>query len=152
MVGAAGVAARHRRAPHPNDPGLELLYVGIAPKRAGSSRTLRKRVMSDHLRRTRKSTLRRGLAAFLWQAEMWTPTLSADGHPTIDPRSEALLTAWMREHLQLTWALHPEPWSVEAVVIELLRPPLNVDENTSNPLYQVVRVTRDAFIRAARGL
>ena len=34
---------------------------------------------------------------------------------------------------------------------EVLQPPLNVDENTSHPLYPLVRATRDAFITAARG-
>ena len=57
----------------------------------------------------------------------------------------------MHEHLLLTWTVHPEPWTVEAAAIEVLQPPLNVDENTCHPLYPLVRATRDAFITAARG-
>lgn len=88
--------------PHPTVRRLELIYVGIAPSKPGGQRTMRDRLLKDHARRTRTSTLRRALAALLWERERWTLTTTADRRPTLDRLSEALLTAWMREHPTIT--------------------------------------------------
>ncbi len=138
---------------HPTEPGVELLYVGISPQAESGQRTMHDRLKKDHARRTQKSTLRRrALAALLWEREGWTPTVTPHGRPrpTLDRDSESLLTAWMREHLVVTWAAHPRPWDVERDVIIRLRPPLNVEHNAAHPLYPVVRARRDAWIGAAR--
>ncbi|MEV4352393.1 GIY-YIG nuclease family protein [Actinoplanes sp. NPDC049596] len=42
------------------------------------------------------------------------------------PEDEARLTAWMHQHLSLTWAEDEEPAAVEATLVRRLRPPLNV--------------------------
>lgn len=136
--------------PHPTVRMLELVYVGIAPKGPGGQRTMRDRLLKDHARRTRKSTLRRGVAALLWEREAWTPTTTADSRPTLDPPSEALLTAWMRENLALTWAVYDRPWDVEAAVIAQLSPPLNIENNVDHPLYGLVWRRRDWWTSAAR--
>jgi hypothetical protein len=53
-------------APHPADPTLSLLYVGIAPSRAASNATLRSRVVGQHIGgNLGSSTFRRSFAARL---------------------------------------------------------------------------------------
>jgi hypothetical protein len=113
---------------------------------------MRDRLHKDHVRRTRKSTLRRALAAFLWQLEGWTPTITPDGRPTLDAASESLLTSWMRERLAVTWAVHEQPWNLEAAVITALAPPLNVAMNAAHPLHVLVRDRRDRWTAAATAL
>jgi hypothetical protein len=137
--------------PHATSRMLELVYVGIAPGAPGAQRTMRDRLLKDHARRTRRSTLRRGLAAFLWEREAWTPITTGDSRPTLDRPSEALLTAWMRENLAVTWAVHDRPWDVEAAVIAQLSPPLNIEQNGDHPLYSLVRYRRDRWTSTARG-
>ena len=56
----------------------------------------------------------------------------------------------MDEKLQLTWAEHPEPWTVEAAVIAELEPPLNQAENRAHPSYAVVQEARKRWRDAAR--
>lgn len=111
---------------------------------------MRDRLLRDHARRTRKSTLRRALASFLWEQAGWDLATTADGPPTLDRRSEAELTAWMRNHLYLTWVGDPRPWDREAAVIASLLPPLNSDMNSSHPLHSLVVSRREAWAAAAR--
>lgn len=129
---------------------LELIYLGICPDKASGGRTMRDRLLRDHSRRTRKSTLRRGLASFLWEQEGWDLAVTADGRPTLDRRSEAELTTWMRARLYLTWVGDPRPWEKEADAIATLLPPLNCDMNREHPLYPLVTSRRDAWATAAR--
>jgi hypothetical protein len=49
-----------------------------------------------------------------------------------------------------TWARHPEPWTVEAAVIEQLQPPLNQADNRDHPLYRYVRDARWRWRAAAK--
>jgi hypothetical protein len=147
--GAPGLLPGIHGPAHPLVPGVELLYVGIAPDDPSSQQTVRTRVMRNHARRTGQSTLRRGLAALLWTQQDWTPAQKG-GRPTLNPASEAELTAWMRGNLSLTWAVHPKPWLVEPAVIAQLNPPLNLDDNTGHPLYPLVRAARDHFLQAAK--
>ena len=133
---------------HP-DGEHELLYVGIARSGPSSRATLRSRVMGNHVGGTTgQSTLRRSLASLLYEQEGWRsrftdrPLLLADG--------EARLNDWMQEHLALIWALHEEPWTVEAQVIAGLTPPLNQSANSSHPLYRHVRQARQQWRTAAR--
>jgi hypothetical protein len=67
-------------SPHPTEPELRLLYVGIAPKDATSNETLRTRVLKKHLGAgLAGSTFRRSLAALLWEKHGWTPRLTDTG-------------------------------------------------------------------------
>ena len=133
-----------------SDGKLELIYIGICPDKEAGTRTMRDRLLHDHARRTRKSTLRRAFASFLWEQANWDLTTTADGRPTLDRRSEAELTTWMRNHLYLTWASDPRPWDWEADVIATLLPPLNSDHNSHHPLHSLVVSRREAWAAAAR--
>jgi hypothetical protein len=133
-----------------SDGKHELIYIGICPNKESGTRTMRDRLLRDHARRTRKSTLRRALASFLWEQARWGLATTADGRPTLDRRSEAELTAWMRRHLYLTWVSDPRPWDLEAGVIASLLSPLNSDMNSHHPLHSLVVSRREAWAAAAR--
>lgn len=124
--------------PHPSDEGRELIYIGLA-------RNLRTRVGRNHLRGpTGSSTLRRALVALLMPLEDYTTRWTTDRVVPVDA-DEDRLSAWMREHLRVTWAEHPEPATVEAAVINELGPPLNQRDNRAHPLYETIASARAAY-------
>ncbi|WFF04839.1 GIY-YIG nuclease family protein [Micromonospora sp. WMMD1076] len=99
-----------------SDPSRRMLYLGRAT-------SLRGRILRNHLRRSGSSTLRRTLAGLLVSEgyrTTWTDQV------VLVPEDEARLTAWMHEHLRLTWAEDPEPAIIEAELVRRLHPPLNV--------------------------
>ena len=128
---------------HPSDEGTELIYIGLA-------RNLRTRVGRNHLRGpTGSSTLRRALLALLMASEGYTTRWTTDRVVPIDADEERL-SAWMREHLRVAWAEHPEPATVEAAVIDQLAPPLNQRDNRAHPQYATIAAARAAY-RASAG-
>ncbi|MGY2074995.1 GIY-YIG nuclease family protein [Blastococcus sp. SYSU DS0828] len=128
---------------HPGVEGLELLYIGLA-------RDLRARVVGNHFRGpTGSSTLRRVLVALLMPSESYTTRWTTDRVVPVDA-DEARLSEWMRTHLQVTWAVHPEPKAVEAAVIAESAPPLNQRDNKAHPSYEMIRAARAAY-RASAG-
>jgi hypothetical protein len=125
---------------HPSTPDLRLLYVGIA------SRKLRSRLSSNHLGRSGSSTLRRTLAGFLLDDEQYR-TRRTDRVVLVDD-DERRLTAWMVDHLHVTWCEHPTPRDVEKSIIQSLRPPLNV-EHASGPALDLVKAARRRYYASA---
>ncbi|WP_026151710.1 GIY-YIG nuclease family protein [Streptomyces prunicolor] len=83
-----------------SDPGQRLLYLGKAKR-------LRTRIISNHLRDSGRSTLRRTLAGWLMPAEGYRTTWT--DRVVLTPEDEQRLTDWMREHLRLTWSERPDP-------------------------------------------
>jgi hypothetical protein len=133
---------------HPTD-ALELLYVGIARSGPSSKSMLRSRVVGNHIRGTTgQSTLRRSLAALLSEREGWRSRWTT--RPVLISEDELRLSEWMAGTLRLTWAAHPEPWTVEAAVIEQLQPPLNQAGNRAHPLYRYVKDARSRWRAEAR--
>ncbi|HYT80043.1 MAG TPA: hypothetical protein VEQ37_12465 [Actinomycetota bacterium] len=138
---------------HPTAPGLRLLYVGIAPRNAASSSTIRSRVKGNHLGgNTGSSTFRFALASLL------RSELDLHPYPRVTPRStnyllppgeNARLTGWQRQHLRLTWCERAQPWEIEAAVIHRMQPPLNVAANREHPFSSMIRLARKDFRRAA---
>jgi hypothetical protein len=96
---------------------------------------------------TGASTLRRSLAALLTEAEAYRTRWTS--RTVLLQEDEARLSAWMRDHLSLTWAVHRQPWTVEAAVIERLQPPLNQANNSAHEFYQFVRVARERWGKSA---
>lgn len=133
---------------HPSDD-LELLYVGLARSGPSSKSTLRSRVVGNHIRGTTgQSTLRRSLASLLSERENWRSRWTT--RPVLGSDDELRLSEWMAATLRLTWAPHPEPWTVEAAVIEQLQPPLNQAANGAHPLYRIVKDARSRWRAAAQ--
>jgi hypothetical protein len=128
---------------HPDVAGRELLYIGLA-------RNLRARVAGNHFRGpTGSSTLRRALVALLMTSERYTTRWTRTRVVPIDA-DEDRLSAWMREHLRVTWAQHPKPDEVESAVISELGPPLNQMHNKAHPLHAMIAGARAAY-RASAG-
>ncbi|MFC9465690.1 GIY-YIG nuclease family protein [Streptomyces coelicoflavus] len=125
---------------NPADPGRRLLYLGKATR-------LRTRVTSNHLRRSGSSTLRRTLAGLLMPTEGYR-TVRTD-RVILVPEDEERLTAWMHEHLSLTWAEHPDPHSAERELITRLHPPLNVDGASAGDALDAVRKARARYHESA---
>ncbi|WP_458682464.1 GIY-YIG nuclease family protein [Prescottella equi] len=123
-------------AAHPDNPGVRLLYVGLATN-------LRRRITSNHLRRSGSSTLRRTLAGLLLATEGYR-TRRTDRVVLID-EDEIRLTAWMHTHLRVSWCEHPAPADVEAAVIKQWAPPLNVSHTTPGPVLEIITTARAAY-------
>lgn len=126
-----------------------LYYVGKAED------SLRSRLTTHAHRTTRSSTERFTWAALGFREFGWIPGQKRGGKTTrevlIRDVDEAALTAWIEVHLEVSWCEHPEPGAVEADVIGLLKPPLNLDENVGHPEYAKVKAARAEFRRVARG-
>lgn len=137
--------------PHPENPSLGLLYVGIAPRGASSSQTVRRRVVDNHLNgNTGSSTFRFTLAAILLE--------ELDLHPekrklkfVLPKPDNRRLSDWQRTHLSLTWCESDEPWMLENEVILAMQPSLNLASNSEHPFYATLKKARTAFRSAASG-
>jgi hypothetical protein len=134
--------------PHPTER-VGLLYIGVGPGTAGSNRTLPKR-FADHTKEASRSTLRYGLASFLYAREGWTPCWHNKRPLLADPDSDAL-SVWMATNLRVQLAHTFKPLGIEREVVQRMRPPLNRTHNQSHPFYKTVGDARKAFRAAARG-
>jgi hypothetical protein len=135
---------------HPDSRlGLALFYVGIAPRGPTSSSTIRSRVIGNHLSgNTGSSTLRFTLAALLLRELNLHPKRTAT-KVLLPSEENRRLSAWQREHLQLTWCVTGQPWVREQEVIARMEPPLNLAGNASHPFYSILSDARVSFRRAA---
>jgi hypothetical protein len=133
--------------PHRTEP-VGLVYVGIAPGTATSNRSLYKR-FGDHTREARRSTLRYGLASFLFEQEGWRLRWSTD-RPLLAKPYDHALTAWMETNLRVQWVRRPQPLSIEPVIVRDMLPPLNRDHNQAHPFYEAVGKSRERFREAAQ--
>ncbi len=122
-------------------PSVRLLYLGIATR-------LRRRIMSNHLGRSGRSTLRRTLAGLLLDEEGYRTTWT--DRVVLVPDDEPRLTAWMHQHLSLTWVVYPVPRSIERQLIAQLRPPLNVEGAERDASREAIQKARAAY-RASAG-
>jgi len=137
---AAPTVLPHLPGPaHPLERDLRLLYVGLASN-------LRRRIISNHLRRSGSSTLRRTVAGLLL-AEQSYRTERTD-RVVLIAEDEVRLTAWMHTHLQLSWCEHPDPGAVEPAVIGQWAPPLNLDHATG-AIRDIVKAARTAYNTSA---
>lgn len=135
--------------PHPREGDLQLFYVGIAPRDARSSATLKTRIVSNHLGgNTGSSTFRFALAALLIDTLRLTPHHTTTKYVLPTAQNQALST-WQREHLKLSWVEHDAPWSIEGEIIAALRPPLNLAGNAAHPFHSTLSQARDRFRTAA---
>ena len=132
---APTVLAGFAGPPNGTDPGLRLLYLGIA-------KNLRSRITRNHLTRSGSSTLRRTLAGLL-PAEGYQ-TASTD-RAVLVAEDEARLSAWMRADLRLTWAACDRPRSYETRLITSSRPPLNVGGAAPGATLDLVRAAKAAY-------
>lgn len=119
---------------------LRLLYLGLATN-------LRRRIVINHLKQSGSSTLRRTLAGLLLNEQGYRTTWT--DRVVLVPDDEARLTAWMTEHLRLTWAEHPDPHTIEMDLIASLAPPLNVDGAAKGDVRDRIRAAKKAYQASA---
>jgi hypothetical protein len=119
---------------------LRLLYLGLATN-------LRRRIVTNHLKQSGSSTLRRTLAGLLLLEQGYRTTWT--DRVVLIPDDEARLTAWMTEHLRLTWAEHPNPHAIEMDLIAALAPPLNVDGAAKGDVRDRIRAAKKAYQASA---
>lgn len=137
--------------PHPLRSELGLLYVGISPKRLGSSGLIRSRVIDQHVKgNTSSSTFRFVLASLLLDELALKPRATIK-KVVLDRDDNGRLRQWQFDHLSLTWCERERPWEIEDAVIALMQPPLNSAANRTHPFYPRVNAARAAFRAAGRG-
>lgn len=150
-VPALGIYAWWGSVPFPADfPEFDPagpVYVGIAVRE-----TLGQRTADFHLSRTRGSSLRRSMAALLAdQLDLWPELLPSRRHFGLTNAGELRLTAWMRDHLHVTWVEHPEPGPLERALIAELTPPLNDTHAPKSSAYRApMRRLRSAMRTASQ--
>ena len=138
--------------PHPAQPTLGLLYVGISPTRESSGGRIRSRVINQHIRgNTSSSTFRFVLASLLIQELALKPRATAK-KIVLDVNDNQRLRDWQLDHLRITWCIRDRPREVEDQVIALLEPPLNSSANRAHPFHERVATARTAFRAAGRTL
>jgi hypothetical protein len=103
-------------------------------------------LVSNHLRRSGSSTLRRTLAGLLLDEQHYR-TRWTDRVVLVD-EDEARLTDWMEANLRVSWCEHPEPRDVERDIIRTLCPPLNVDYATGSTV-DVIKAARRRYFDSA---
>uniref|UniRef100_UPI0007C4B6D4 GIY-YIG nuclease family protein n=1 Tax=Streptomyces prunicolor TaxID=67348 RepID=UPI0007C4B6D4 len=123
-----------------SDPGQRLLYLGKAKR-------LRTRIVSNHLRDSGRSTLRRTLGGLLRPTEGYCTTWTDP--VVLIPEDEQRLTDWMRQHLRLTWCERPDPVPLETTLISRLRPPLNLYGTEHGTTRECVKRARAAYYTSA---
>jgi hypothetical protein len=134
---------------HYTPPSWSLLYVGISPSRAGSSRTVAARFAKDHVGgNIGGSTFRQSLAALLMSHLGLEPRTGSDRSRLV---TEGPLSDWIDAACGLTFAEAQNPWQAERAVIQALNPPLNIDMGTHSFRADVSRcraeLKRACFLR-----
>jgi hypothetical protein len=132
---------------HP-ETGLALLYVGIAPASATSRGNIRRRLRIHTRGAIGSSTLRRGLAALLYEDWGWR-AIWASTRPGLESRDLAALSEWQAENLAVQWCVCEEPWSVEPAVVAAMAPPMNLEHNRGHAFHATISARRSDFRRAA---
>ncbi len=136
---------------HPARPDVGLLYIGIAPNGASSSATIRSRILTNHLGNALgSSTLRRSLAALLWEGNDWHPYTTPAKKPALPPDECVALTRWMTRNLLVSWCGVTKPWEYEPTLIAEMAPPLNSDHNHGHAFYPELSAAREYMMAVAR--
>lgn len=115
--------------------GLRLLYVGISPRVATSTQTLRHRVRYHYRGNAEGSTLRRTLGILL-TPESGFPLrrVGTNGRRmTFTNVGERWLDGWLLENAFVTWVVQDEPWVLEEELMRTVSLPLNLQGNRHHP-------------------
>ncbi len=140
--------------------GWTLLYVGISPgppRADGKPQTpqdLRKRIRYHFGAGNASadgSTLRKSLGVLLGDQLGFALRRIGSGKRQTFAGGEAVLTQWMAENAAVSWVLHPEPWFLEAKLVNALDLPLNIQNNERNAFAPTLkRLRKDAAVKAGK--
>lgn len=138
--------------------GWTLLYVGISPgpPRADGKpqhpQDLVKRIRYHFGARNASadgSTLRKSLGVLLGEQLGFALRRIGSGKRQTFAGGEAVLTQWMAENATVSWVPHPEPWFLEAKLLNALDLPLNFQDNDRNAFApELKRLRREAAVKA----
>ena len=135
--------------------GMPLLYVGIAPKKPyadgrRSKSTLHQRVRYHYRGNAEGSTLRLTLGCLLSEALGIELRRVGSGTRKTFSDGEHELSNWMSANAFVCWAEDPQPWTVEAQLIDRYDLPLNLDQNKRNAFHpELTAIRKGAKQRAA---
>lgn len=120
---------------------LTLLYIGVAPSKASSKRTLHDRIELHLTGDADVSTLRLSLGCLLSDTlGIQLRRVSRTRMTFVD--GEQRLSAWLADNAFVVWAIRSEPWKVEVELIQSLSLPLNLQHNRRHPFYPVLSAKR----------
>lgn len=121
--------------------GFTLLYLGIAPSRATSKASLRRRIRNQHLNgNAYGSTLRFTLACLL--GKELGAALAQHGSRLSLGENEAKHNQWLSENARVAHLVLEEPWIYEAALIRQFDLPLNLQHNQFHPFYPILKALR----------
>lgn len=135
-------------------PGIEagehgLLYIGLA----ANSKGLKGRCHFNA--RTRNHSPRKSLAVLLMNALDLQPVLVTKPNSAntwaLEPSSEARLSAWMHEHLELAVEICADPDSRETELVARYGPPLNLTKCAQGAQQQRVSAARAGVMARLKG-
>ncbi|SRX83353.1 hypothetical protein MPP7335_05132 [Mycolicibacterium parafortuitum] len=140
--------------------GWTLLYVGVSPGppradgRPQAPQDLRKRIRYHFGAGNASadgSTLRKSLGVLLAERLGIELRRVGSGKRQTFAGGEAVLTEWMAENASVSWVLHPEPWYLEAKLLNALYLPLNIQGNHRNAFAsELKKRRRDAAVKAGK--
>lgn len=126
----------------------QLLYVGISPRRAASSGTIRARLRQHVASDASRSTLRRTLGVLL--TDRLELTLGVHGtRAHYGSVGEARISSWMQENAKFAWAEDPTPWLAEEELLATAVLALNID-GRSDGFVSDISARRTAALFAAK--
>jgi hypothetical protein len=140
--------------------GWTLLYVGASPGpppvngKPAVPQDLRKRIhyhFGAGAASADGSTLRKSLGVLLGDQLGFALRRIGSGKRQTFAGGEAVLTQWMADNVMVSWALHPEPWFLEAKLLAALDLPLNFQDNERNAFApELKRRRRAAAVKAGK--
>lgn len=136
--------------------GCTLLYLGIAPDKANkpnSRASLLSRIRQHYRGNAEGSTLRRTLGVLLEEKSGFSLRRVGSGKRiTLTHSGERWLDEWMEKNAFVAWTVHPDPWTIEHVLLSELSCPLNIMDNRHHPFALMLRQIRTAALLRARAL
>jgi len=137
--------------------GMQLLYVGIAPRAAGGGdrdplrTSLAPRIDYHFSGSADASALRMSLGVVLADSLGLVLELHPDGERfTWGGPGEADLSAWMREHMRVSWLRHPRPWEVSDMAFRNEVLPLNLQAQDPTEFQRSLAERQEALQARAR--
>lgn len=136
--------------------GKVLLYLGIAPDKANkpnSRASLLSRVRYHYRGNAEGSTLRRTLGVLLEEKSGFPLRRVGSGKRiTLTHAGERWLDEWMEKNAFVAWTVHPDPWTIEHILLRELSCPLNIADNEHHPFSSVLKQMRIEALQQARAL
>ncbi len=121
-----------------------VLYIGSA-----RSSSVRQRAGHHLFGDARKSTFRQSLGIALSSRLGLRPIVAAGQAGFHFGKGEAVLSAWIHQHLSLTFEINNDPIARERILMKSNHPPFNIKEREWDPFARSLSARRQAITREA---